>query len=98
MKITGPSILTILLLTCPLSGQAIYNGTPDWVSSDTPISTGGALVDLDQDGWTDFVVANGNDIYREQLVVYYNNGDGTFPLSPNWASSDAEYNGHHEGH
>jgi hypothetical protein len=72
----------------------IFSRTPDWISSDTPYSTGGALVDLNRDGWVDFVVANGNDIRRERLVVYYNNGDGTLPVSPQWSSADTEYNGH----
>jgi hypothetical protein len=49
---------------------------------------------MDHDGWLDFVVGNGNDIRREKLSVYYNNGDGTFPLTPNWQSDDNEYNGH----
>ncbi|MGD2111279.1 MAG: VCBS repeat-containing protein, partial [Phycisphaerae bacterium] len=72
------------LVVLPLRAQPVYNTSPDWVSSDTPYSTGGALVDMDHDGWLDFVVGNGNDIRREKLSVYYNNGDGTFPLTPNW--------------
>jgi hypothetical protein len=76
------------------AAQPVYPSSPDWISADTPVSTGGALVDLDQDGWLDFVVANGNDIAEEQLVVYYNQGDGTFPSTPDWQSSDALYNGH----
>ncbi len=75
-------------------GQSVYGSTPDWVSADTPYSTGGALVDLDHDGWLDFVVANGNDMRRERLAVYYNNGDGTLPVSPDWLAGDSEYNGH----
>ena len=88
------SVLAGALLACPSLGQPGYPGTPDWVSADTPYSTGGALVDLDRDGWQDFVVANGNDIRREELVVYYNQGDGTLPTVPDWASADSEYNGH----
>ena len=84
----------LLAVPGPLGAQVVYNSTPDWVSSDTLYSTGGALVDLDRDGWLDFVVANGNDIRRERLAVYYNNGDGTLPLTPNWLADDAEYNGH----
>lgn len=78
----------------PVLGQAVFNTTPDWVSSDTPYSTGAALVDLDRDGWLDFVVGNGNDIRREKLAVYYNNGDGTLPNSPSWLAGDYAYNGH----
>ena len=75
-------------------GQAVYSTTPDWVSSDTPVSTGGALFDVDRDGWLDLVVANGNDMAQEHVAVYYNQGDGTYPPTPNWQSGDAVYNGH----
>ena len=52
-----------------------FQQTPDWISTDTDdVSTGGALVDLDRDGWLDLVVANGNDMARQPLVVYYNRG------------------------
>ncbi len=93
-KVIVGSVLTALALLAGSSYGQIYNGTPDWISTDTPISTGGTFVDLDQDGWLDFVVANGNDIYRQRLVVYYGNGDGTLPLTPDWQSDDDEYNGH----
>ena len=69
-------------IACPALGQAVYPDYPDWYSADTQVSTGGALVDLDLDGWLDLVVANGNDIYQQRVVVYYNQGDGTFPASP----------------
>jgi len=72
-----------------------YAGTPDWES--TPgghIATGLGLADIDGDGWKDLVAGNGNDIQRQHLVVYYNNGDGTFPLTPDWESDDIDYHGH----
>lgn len=83
-------------LLIPLSAEArgIYPGSPDWVSSDTPYSTGAALVDLDRDGWLDLVVSNGNDMNREFLSVYYNRGDGTLPPTPDWQAQDKTYNGH----
>ncbi|UCE59406.1 MAG: VCBS repeat-containing protein [Phycisphaerales bacterium] len=87
----------IMMAFCSgLEAQVIYNSYPDWVSAESPLpySTGGALIDVDQDGWLDFVVANGNDIERENMAVYYNNGDGTYRSTPNWTSSDNEYNGH----
>ncbi|MCP4245850.1 MAG: VCBS repeat-containing protein [bacterium] len=76
------------------AGQTVYHPTPDWVSADTPVSTGAALVDLDRDGWLDLVVSNGNDIALERLAVYYNQGDGTYPATPDWQSADTAYNGH----
>lgn len=75
-------------------GQAPFESNPDWVSTDTQVSTGAALVDLDRDGWLDLVVANGNDISLQRLVVYYNRGDGTLPQVPDWQSDDTAYNGH----
>ncbi|HNQ21782.1 MAG TPA: VCBS repeat-containing protein [Phycisphaerae bacterium] len=94
----GKSCASVLMLAlCLVStalAQTIFPATPDWESADRPYSTGGALVDLNRDGWLDFVVANGNDMARQRLVVYYNNGNGTFPANPNWNSGDLEYNGH----
>jgi hypothetical protein len=75
--------------------QVPFNQNPNWISTDVnSVSTGGAFADIDQDGWLDFVVANGNDISRQQLVVYYNDGTGTYPTTPNWQSSDIDYHGH----
>ena len=75
--------------------QVPFNQTPNWISLDfSSVSTGGAFADINNDGWPDFVVANGNDISRQKVVVYYNNGDGTFPNTPNWQSTDIDYHGH----
>ena len=63
-------------------GQTPFESNPDWVSADTQVSTGAALADLDRDGWIDLIVANGNDMAEQRLVVYYNQGDGTLPTSP----------------
>jgi hypothetical protein len=88
-------LVGLLALAAAAAGQTIYHTTPDWISTDvTGVGTGGALVDLDHDGWLDFVVANGNDMAQQHLAVYYNNGDGTFPTTPNWQSTDNVYNGH----
>jgi hypothetical protein len=88
------TFLTLAVLGTSAAAQTVYHSTPDWVSADTQVSTGGALVDIDRDGWLDFVVANGNDMQQQSLVVYYNRGDGTFPSRPDWQSSDRRFNGH----
>jgi hypothetical protein len=68
---------------------------PDWESNaNNHVATGLGVADLNGDGWVDLVVANGNDIYRQALVVYLNNGDGTYPYDPTWSSDDIDYNGH----
>src|SRR5690606_22928308 len=75
--------------------QIPYNQTPGWISSDvSSVSTGGMFADINQDGWLDYVVSNGNDIHRQRVVVYYNNGSGGFPAYPDWQSADIDYHGH----
>ena len=89
------SIILFLFLFSQIYSQLPFPQNPDWISTDiTSVSTGGAFADINQDGWLDFVVANGNDISRQRLVVYFNNGNGTFPTTPNWQSTDIDYHGH----
>jgi hypothetical protein len=71
-----------------------YSRAPDYESDRTGVSTGGAFADINGDGWPDLVIANGNDILRQAVAVYYNRGDGTFPVNPDWTSSDIDYHGH----
>jgi hypothetical protein len=88
-------LVLIFVVTTAYSQNIPYAQTPDWES--TPAghyATGLALVDINGDGWKDMVVANGNDMQLQRLVVYYNNGDGTFPLLPGWQSEDTGYLGH----
>jgi hypothetical protein len=58
------------------------------------VATGLGIADINQDGWDDIITANGNDIFRQTVSVYYNNGDGTFPVIPSWNGSDIDYHGH----
>ncbi|PLW97949.1 MAG: hypothetical protein C0591_05515 [Marinilabiliales bacterium] len=72
-----------------------YPVIPDWESAPNGhIATGLGLADINGDGWKDMIVANGNDIQRQHLVVYYNQGDGNFGLNPDWQSADIDYHGH----
>jgi hypothetical protein len=84
----------LLLQSAPAGGQVPLPVTPTWTSTDQDYSTGAALVDINRDGWLDLVVANGNDMGRQHIAVYYNKGDGTFPLIPDWQSEDVDYHGH----
>jgi len=89
------STILFLITFSQLYSQVPFNQNPNWISTDViSVSTGGAFVDIDKDGWLDFVVANGNDISIQKLVVYYNNGNGMFPATPNWQATDSDYHGH----
>ena len=95
-------LLKLLILICTyiyinhsFAQTSTFNQSPDWISTAlNHVATGLGVADINQDGWDDIVVANGNDIYMQALVVYYNDGSGSFPLSPSWSSSDIDYHGH----
>lgn len=71
----------------------IYAKTPDWISENPHYSTGAELADINQDGWLDLVVADGNDMGKGHVKVYLNN-QGSFPTEATWQSDDKAYNGH----
>lgn len=77
-----------------LHAQVPFDTSPTWASTDiTNYSTGAAWADLNRDGWLDFVVANGNDMARQRVAVYYN-VNGVLPPTPDWQSADIDYHGH----
>lgn len=86
---------SLLLLIVPAAWAAIpLETSPAWTSAaDGHYATGGAWADVDNDGWLDMVVSNGNDMARQTLVVYRNQGDGTFPAHPSWSATDIDYHG-----
>jgi len=84
-----------LCLAAPARADMPLATTPAWTSTALGhVATGGGWADLDGDGWVDFVAANGNDMARQTVVVYRNNGAGGLPLAPTWSSSDIDYHGH----
>jgi hypothetical protein len=87
--------LFLLIFSLKLTAQVPFNTSPVWISTDPQnYSTGCAWADINRDGRLDFVVANGNDMAREKVVVYYNTGSGTFlPTLPSWQSGDIDYHG-----
>lgn len=84
-----------LLVSVATSASAqSYPVAADWTSNPAGVTTGGALADIDGDGALDFVVANGNDIARQRVEVYFNDGVGRFPTIAQWQSADVDYHGH----
>lgn len=74
--------------------QIPFNTSPTWQSTNFPkTSTGCAWADINNDGWLDLVIANGNDMYRQKVTVYFNN-NGTLAVTPAWQSADIDYHGH----
>jgi hypothetical protein len=89
------SLCLAALIPSPSDSVVTLPDYPDWESNpNNHVATGLGVADLNGDGWVDLVVANGNDIYRQSIVVYLNNGDGTFPYDPTWSSDDIDYHGH----
>jgi len=72
----------------------VYSPEPDWISGNPHYSTGAALADFNKDGWLDLVVADGNDMSKGYVNLYYNSGEGTFPTESDWQSDDEGFNGH----
>jgi len=95
MKIIFGLIIVFSFIVSVYSQNDIFPDNPDWISQALGhIATGLGVADINNDGWADIIVANGNDIQRQSLVVYYNNGDRNFPTAPSWQSADIDYLGH----
>ncbi|MCK4364610.1 MAG: VCBS repeat-containing protein [Thermoplasmatales archaeon] len=93
-SISGAKLRVNKMLPLSNSDPQVYSTTPDWISNNPHYSTGAALTDLNQDGWLDLIIADGNDMAMGRVNVYYNNGDGTLPTTASWQSNDLGYNGH----
>lgn len=95
MKKSQLQILILLILATTLvRAQVPFNTSPTWISTDvSDYSTGAAWADINKDGWLDLVLANGNDMARQRVVVYYNSA-GTLPAMASWQSADIDYHGH----
>ncbi len=88
------ALILLILIPCLSSGQVNFNSTPFWTSTDVAdYATGGAWADINNDGFLDLVVSNGNDMARQRVAIYMNN-NGTLPTTATWQSADIDYHGH----
>lgn len=92
--VTGLLLLVLAPVGALAQGFVPYDPVANFETYPSGVSTGGGFVDLDRDGDLDLVVANGNDISRQHVEVFYNDGHGNFPESPQWQSADIDYHGH----
>lgn len=84
-----------LLQISSLQAQVPFSTSPAWTSTDVSnYSTGAGWGDFNRDGWLDLAVANGNDMARQRVAIYFNNGSGSLPTTPGWQSGDVDYHGH----
>lgn len=87
-------IITLLFLITPCLSLIPYDNLPNWHSEDvTNVSTGAAWADINQNGYPDLITANGNDVMRQHLVVYFNGPEG-LSSEIGWQSADIDYHGH----
>jgi len=85
--------LISLLIPLPVSASVPLPSSPSWKSHDNDYSTGGAVADVNGDGWLDLLTSNGNDMAMDQNGVYMNNS-GLLDTIASWRSSDNGYFGH----
>jgi len=88
-----PFFVIFLFIPLPCLASIPLPSAPSWSSSDNDYSTGGALADVDGDGWLDFLISNGNDMDMDSNTVYMNSA-GTLETVASWRSSDRGYFGH----
>lgn len=94
LAIAGPSWGVCPPPPGPTPAPVPYPDVPDWESVHPGYcGTGLAFADLDNDGFKDMIVSNGNDIARQKLFVFYNRRNGCFDVEPSWQSADDAYNG-----
>ncbi len=65
MRTVGFWLLLIGLLN-GAGAQVPYPLAPDWRSADRFYATGRVFADINNDGWLDFVVSNGNDMFGQE--------------------------------
>ncbi len=92
LSVVALSVISFFI-PLPVFASIPLPSSPSWTSSDGDYSTGGALADVNGDGWLDFLMSNGNDMAMGKNSVYMNNA-GTLDTVASWRSSDNGYFGH----
>jgi hypothetical protein len=82
-----------LFIPHPSPASIPLPSSPSWTSHENDYSTGGAVADLNGDGWLDLLTSNGNDMAMDRNGVYVNNS-GTLDTITSWRSADNGYFGH----
>lgn len=91
--ILASGLLLCLTVLSGCSSVTHYATVPDWESEVGYCGTGLVFADMNNDGYQDMVVSNGNDIERQQVFIFFNRGDGTFNRVADWKSEDFAFNG-----
>lgn len=92
-RLVGAAAAAVLAAAAPAAAVVPLVKPPTWRSIDADYATGGALVDVNGDGFLDLVTGNGNDMARQPMRVYLSQG-GHLEETASWASADSGYNCH----
>jgi VCBS repeat protein len=93
-KISTLSFLLVLVFSIFVNAQVPLGAYPVWQSAEEDqYSTGMVWRDVNNDGFIDLFISNGNDIVMAPNRVYVSNR-GTLPIFSTWTSNDAQYSGH----